>query len=456
MTKKEKPLFRGYKISILVACELVLAFSGIGYIAPFGSSAAMLYIPVIAAAYFYGCGAGMLLGAVFGFTSIVKSSMSVETVGYFNTLFSPFLSGDVIGSLCVALGARIAFGLTAGVLFAIAKRFRINEYIKVAVIATVSHILHSVFVLLPMGYFFTELHINVSNITDKIFSVRELVLDSVIVVILFVIIYISKIKKFAAIQKILKESMQAYYFKRVKNETVAVVLFLFFVVIILLSHFYIKISSLINISDIEVTFHTKMMLINLQCQFLMGIVAIWYIVALLIISYRLYSYYQINNSNKDGMTGLYNKATAMEYGSKVMNRKMFPNTYFVILDIDNFKSINDTYGHSIGDRTIVNIARLLEMYFGASGFVARFGGDEFAVFVTRNLDKRDIEKRIKDFQSDVATMSFSDNKEVTCSIGIIHISNEKNFEEVYNKADEMLYQVKIAGKNGYKFYESVS
>lgn len=210
----------------------------------------------------------------------------------------------------------------------------------------------------------------------------------------------------------------------------------------------------VNATNIELPFEARIMFINLQIQFLVGVAAIAHIIGVFVTSYRIYSVYHINNADKDLMTGLYSKATAVDYGATVINNKKdFPDTYFMIFDIDNFKAINDTYGHLMGDKVIINISRFLEKHFGTYGLVSRFGGDEFAVFVTRELGEDDIKRKIKDFQSDAASIYLGKEKLVTCSIGICHIDDEKNFDEVYRKTDEMLYQVKSAGRNGYKFYK---
>ena len=87
--------------------------------------------------------------------------------------------------------------------------------------------------------------------------------------------------------------------------------------------------------------------------------------------------------------------------------------------------------------------------------MSRFGGDEFAVFVTRSLNENDIEIKIKEFQFDTASISLGDDRKVTCSIGVCHVDNEKKFDDVYKKADEMLYLVKSAGRNGYRFYKKM-
>lgn len=168
---QERPLFYGHKISLLVAIEFVLAFSGLGYFIPYGS-ATIMYIPVIAAAYFYGIKASVLLGAVFGLTSIWKASMA--GVSSFDLMFSPFFSTSIAGSLYIALGARILFGFAAGVLFALFKNVKINEYIKVSVLSIAAHLIHTFLVLIPMEYFFPDAHIDKKYIAGSIFSINEM------------------------------------------------------------------------------------------------------------------------------------------------------------------------------------------------------------------------------------------------------------------------------------------
>lgn len=450
---QEKPLFYGHKILLLTALEFVLAFSGLGYFMPYGS-ATMMYIPVIAAAYFYGIKAGVLLGAVFGITSIWKASMA--GVDYFDSLFSPFSSGNIAGSIYVALIARILFGFAAGVLFALFKNVKINEYIKVTVLSVAAHLIHTFLVLIPMEYLFPKAHIDEEYIAGNIFSVNEILQVILLTVSMCVTVYISKNKRLAEIEQILDECRQSYYTKRLKIEGAFFVLFLFLVILALMFHLHDMTLMVVNATNIELPFHARIMFINLQIQFLVGVAAIAHIIGVFVTSYRIYSIYHINNADKDLMTGLYSKTTAVDYGATVINHKKdFPDTYFMIIDIDNFKGINDTYGHLMGDKVIINIARFLEKYFGAYGLVSRFGGDEFAVFITRSLSIDDIEKKIQEFQSDAASISLDDDRKVTCSIGVCHVDNEKKFNEVYRKADEMLYLIKTSGRNGYKFYKKV-
>lgn len=447
----DKPLFYGHKVLVLTAVEFVLVFSGLGYYIPYGS-ATIMYIPVIAAAYFYGIKAGVILGAAFGVTSIWKASMA--GVGYFDSLFSPFASGNIAGSIYVAIGARILFGFAAGVLFKLFKNVKVNEYIKVTFLSVAAHLIHTFLVLIPMEYLFPKAHIDEEYIAGSIFSFNEILQIIILTVSMCLAVYISKNKRLAEIEQILDEGRQSYYTKRLKVEGGFFVLFLFLVILALMFHLHDMTIMVVNATNIELPFEARIMFINLQIQFLVGVAAIAHIIGVFVTSYRIYSVYHINNADKDLMTGLYSKATAVDYGATVINNKNdFPDTYFMIFDIDNFKAINDTYGHLMGDKVIINISRFLEKHFGTYGLVSRFGGDEFAVFVTRELGEDDIKRKIKDFQSDAASIYLGKEKLVTCSIGICHIDDEKNFDEVYRKTDEMLYQVKSAGRNGYKFYK---
>ena len=450
---KDKPLFYFEKITLFAALEFVLAFSGAGYLIPYGS-ATIMYIPVIAAAYLYGKKAGALIGAVFGITSIWKASM--PGVSEFDILFSPFFSGNILGSLYTALITRILFGFIAGVIFSAAKKININEYIKVIIISVISQVIHACLVIIPMHLFFPKYAAENISMKNTLISINELIQVILISIAMALVVYLSKNKRIAEVEKILDEGRQSYYTRRLKIEGAFFVAFLFFIILTLMYHLHDMTIIVIESNNITLSNQARLMFINLQVQFLVGVAAISHIIGIFITSYRVYSVYHINNADKDLMTGLYSKSTAVDYGATVTaNKKNFPDTYFIIFDIDNFKSINDTYGHLMGDKVIINTARFLEKHFGSSGLAARFGGDEFAVFVTRLLSKQEVEEKIRLFMSDTASINLGGEHIVTCSIGIVHIDKERKFEEVYKKADEMLYLVKTPGRNGYKFYEKM-
>ena len=118
----------------------------------------------------------------------------------------------------------------------------------------------------------------------------------------------------------------------------------------------------------------------------------------------------------------------------------------LILDIDNFKKINDTYGHPVGDRVINSIAGLLTTHFHTYGIVGRIGGDEFSVF-TEHLSKEKIIHISDMLCRDISDLTLIGKHNISCSIGIASCTNENTFNAAYSKADKALYEAKKQGKN---------
>lgn len=123
----------------------------------------------------------------------------------------------------------------------------------------------------------------------------------------------------------------------------------------------------------------------------------------------------------------------------------------ILFDLDNFKKINDTYGHLKGDELLKNLCSLLQQNFRSQDLVGRLGGDEFLVFVKNISDPEILNKRLDDLFSQLFN---TENSLLSCSTGI-SIVNGKSFvyqEELW-KADTALYQSKAKGKNQYSYYD---
>ena len=147
--KTKKPDTR-YMASLAMLCAvlLVMGMTGIGFI-PFPViKATTMHIPVILGAILLGPGAGAVLGAVFGLCSIW---VNTTTPGLLSFAFSPFMSTEgltgVVKSLWIALGCRILFGYVAGWLWKLIKRIAKKDYIALPVTASISTLLHTVFVM---------------------------------------------------------------------------------------------------------------------------------------------------------------------------------------------------------------------------------------------------------------------------------------------------------------------
>ena len=126
-----------------------------------------------------------------------------------------------------------------------------------------------------------------------------------------------------------------------------------------------------------------------------------------------------------------------------------------MIDLDNFKAINDNYGHIAGDRTLQMFADTLRDFAGEDDVICRIGGDEFVVFIKDIISKEEIGIRAADIITDLChkleECKFETNSSV--SIGIAQTPEDGvEFNKLYNSADKALYYVKQNGKNSYHFF----
>ena len=162
-------------------------------------------------------------------------------------------------------------------------------------------------------------------------------------------------------------------------------------------------------------------------------------------------------SEMDSLTGLYNKeATQKRITDLLADRSPDKKSALLILDLDNFKSVNDTYGHLFGDNVLMKTAMEIRKYFRSSDITGRIGGDEFAVYMNGFEGDNIIHTRCQ-FLVDSLSELYKEmllDINVSCSIGIAMIPEHgDSFVEVYNKADQALYQAKRNGKNCYFIYD---
>lgn len=160
---------------------------------------------------------------------------------------------------------------------------------------------------------------------------------------------------------------------------------------------------------------------------------------------------------RDSFTKLLNRGTMEERVKAALgNQKMQQEHAYITLDVDNFKQINDSYGHGMGDMLILTLAKALNEVFGEESDIGRMGGDEFAVFVKNVTDRGEVCERARcvmdNLRAEMADMNLL--KEATVSIGIAFSPEAGvSFRELYDRADEALYQVKKENKNGIAVYQ---
>lgn len=158
-------------------------------------------------------------------------------------------------------------------------------------------------------------------------------------------------------------------------------------------------------------------------------------------------------ARRDPLTRVYNRnifrSEVEEYMSDSdRNRK----GVLILLDVDNFKRINDRFGHLEGDKALKRVTDLLKSVFRSGDLIGRLGGDEFMVFIKGSIQQEVLENRVQSF---LAALQKDEKEPITCSAGITFVHAEGfSFEESICQADMALYKSKQMGKNHFCYSES--
>ena len=159
-------------------------------------------------------------------------------------------------------------------------------------------------------------------------------------------------------------------------------------------------------------------------------------------------------ANRDALTGLYNREYFEQATSSTLENGTLSSAAIIFVDIDDFKKINDTLGHMVGDDVICSIAKRLLGTFRHSDVVARYGGDEFVVFVN-GISREDLTKRLQQLCNSFRFPYRNDNVEypVSTSIGAAMFPEDgEGYLQLLDHADAALYVAKRQGKNQFVFY----
>ncbi len=161
------------------------------------------------------------------------------------------------------------------------------------------------------------------------------------------------------------------------------------------------------------------------------------------------------SARKDVLTGLWNRKHLEDEVERFLE-ETGKKCVFMIMDIDNFKQVNDTYGHIMGDAVLECIGRILKHSVGPRDIAARIGGDEFAVFLKGDYSDEEIKEYCKMIfnQIEVELSEVMEEKNViTLSIGVAQAPIDAyDYLGLYSKADKALYFVKQNGKNDFHFF----
>ena len=160
------------------------------------------------------------------------------------------------------------------------------------------------------------------------------------------------------------------------------------------------------------------------------------------------------STRTDALTGLWDRNYIEERVGNYLSK--YRNGVLIMLDMDNFKYVNDTFGHITGDSMLIRFSTALRSMIRNEDIVSRVGGDEFCIFMTGSISRKECENKASRILEHLETV-FRDisqiNQKVSVSMGIaIAPDDGEDYITLYKKADAALYHVKKNGKNGFHFY----
>jgi len=163
-----------------------------------------------------------------------------------------------------------------------------------------------------------------------------------------------------------------------------------------------------------------------------------------------------DRAERDALTKLLNKETARNRVEASLEQNT--SGAMLIIDLDNFKEVNDGFGHMFGDAVLIQIAKEIKRIFRAQDVVARIGGDEFFVYMQGLSERRLVEERCSRLVSMFHHLFKAQMKDtgLSCSVGVAMAPRDgTNYVDLFQCADQALYQAKDKGKNTFVFYDSL-
>jgi len=147
----------------------------------------------------------------------------------------------------------------------------------------------------------------------------------------------------------------------------------------------------------------------------------------------------------DKLTGIYNRKVIEVSQNSLINTTI----HMILLDIDNFKKVNDTYGHMIGDKVLVALTNILQKALRKNDLAIRWGGEEFVILL-KDIPSLDIAKTIAEhLRKNINEANIDKVENITCSFGVAskYIEKKEDLDTLFQEADVLLYKAKANGKN---------
>ena len=394
--------FEKYVFVLLLAIELIMSFTFLGFIHIDPISLTTAYIPIVVAGCLLGPLESTLIGLVFGLASMYKASALYVVSD--DKIFSPLYSGNPIGSILLSVGSRVLFGFVIGYLFSIIKGRR-YEKIGIWILSLISQWIHAFLVFIVMGACFPQL--GYTGMSTFHMGINDALIA---LCCLFWVEVAYKIYH--------KERIQKY-------------------------------KDAVNQSLDDPYLSSKIVAISSGIGFLIICIAIFstgYFANRSTYMLKQHRVHVTRTIEIDSLTGVMGRRLFLQHCQNIQSDQRIHGHqgWFLFLDVDWFKQINDKLGHIAGDETLKKFAMFLKEQFEPYGAVGRVGGDEFAVMIEEEMSQEVLEKELEQFFQNISGIQ----KEVTvsCSIGVYRFKYPKTIKELLTKTDEILYEAKANGR----------
>lgn len=445
---KRKSGFRNYMLSFLVALELLMSFTFLGYVHIPPISITFAYIPVLIGACILGPTESTLLGAVFGLASMYKASSNYVMTN--DKIFSPFMSGLPLQSFLLSVGSRMLFGLVIGLVFWAAKK-RKAPRVWLGIASFLAPRFHALLVYGAMGLFFPETGYHLASAWEIGWSDLPLAIICMLLTELAWDLHHSwkPMQEFVAyVEKSRESGSQKKHLHRAWGAFIVVSVFCATVIVL---YFAERIFVIMNTYGWKLSSDIRYDFVSLQIQSLLAILSLESIMALSLLCVYKYMAYREYLVELDYLTGVMGRKLFFKHCENLKKKyqdRPEKESWFLFVDVDYFKAINDAFGHPVGDQVLQQIAKTLQQSFADRGEVGRTGGDEFNVILEEEAEIRELQKCLDEFLRSVSG-AFPSIDHLTCSIGGCRFAYGQNIEDVYAKADQLLYEAKKKGRNCY-------
>ena len=444
--------FDRYSFGVLLAIEVLMSFTFLGYIHFPPISITIAYLPIIVAACLFGPVQSTLTAIVFGLGSMYKASATY--VMPMDMVFSPFSSAEPMASLFLSVGTRALMGFLVGVAFAAVKKSK-HFRLWMCLLTVLAIRLHVFLVYGALGILFPQFHRDYS-IAFKL-DYRDFIsaLLCIILVSLAWELYhsglVQKLKLYVD-----RSSRTSYVNDALRNRSVTFFTVALTLTVVAAAYFSQRTVYMLKQHGIMVESNIASDLLHLQLQFVMAIIALNFILTIFVLCAYKYLAYKEYLGAMDSLTGIMGRKLFLNNCQELQNKQELTGSeltgWFLFFDVDYFKSINDTYGHLIGDKVLKEFAAQIDEALSGYGIVGRLGGDEFAAMLDKPISREDLAAALGDLYEQIADI-LPEQRKITCSIGVCPFKYPQEIKTLLYATDKALYKAKERGRACYEFGE---